>query len=138
MASLGFGAPENGVTMRNAVFRLVLARAAATLDDPADLEELEVAEAFGAISFDLLEPDQGRRIGTAIRHGLLRLRQDVSVGVDLEEPVLPGIQEKLDELMVSSTHIWATERQVGARLTRICRRRFGQVNRKCSAGVPSP
>lgn len=56
-----FGVADAAVTMRNAVFRLVLARAAPALDNPADRDELALAEAFGGIAFDLLEPDQRAR-----------------------------------------------------------------------------
>jgi hypothetical protein len=90
MASLGFGSPDAAITMRNAVLRLVLTRAAATLHRPADQEELAMAEAFGGISFDQLSPDQRLRIGTAVRDGLVLLRQEAGDGGDLEEPTHPG------------------------------------------------
>jgi hypothetical protein len=99
MASLGFKSADASITMRNAVFRLVLTRAAATLDNPDDRVELEVAEAIGGISFDRLEPGQRLRIGNAVRDGLLQLQRDVGTGADLEEPVHPDIDEKLDELV---------------------------------------
>lgn len=99
MAALGFGSADTSVIMRNAVFRLVLRRAAATLDNPDDRGELEMAEAFGGISFDRLEPGQRLRIGKAVRDGLLQLQRDVSTGAELEEPVHPDIHEKLDELV---------------------------------------
>jgi hypothetical protein len=99
MASLGFAAADAAITMRNAVFRLVLTRTATTLDDPADRDELEMAEAFGGIAFDEFEPAQRHRIGTAVRAGLVRLQQDVSAGVELEEPVHLDIHDKLDELV---------------------------------------
>lgn len=99
MASLGFESADAAITMRNAVFRLVLTRAAATLDNPADRAELEMAEAFGGIAFDQLEPGERLRIGSAVRDGLLRLQRDVDAGADLEEPVHPDIHEKLDELI---------------------------------------
>lgn len=99
MASLGFKSADASITMRNAVFRLVLTRAAATLDNPDDRVQLEVAEAIGGISFDRLEPDKRLRIGTAVRDGLLQLQRDVSTGAQLEEPVHPDIHQKLDELV---------------------------------------
>jgi hypothetical protein len=99
MASLGFAAADAAITMRNAVFRLVLARAATTLDDSADQKELEMAEAFGGIAFDELEPAQRRRIGAAVRAGLARLQRDISAGAELEEAVHPDINDKLDELV---------------------------------------
>ncbi|HEX5116103.1 MAG TPA: hypothetical protein VFW65_12985 [Pseudonocardiaceae bacterium] len=98
MAALGSGSAGTAITMRNAVFRLVLARAAATLDNPSDRDELAMAEAFGGIAFDQLEPGQRQRIGTAVRDGLLRLGRDVSAGVGLDEPVYRDIQAKLAEL----------------------------------------
>jgi hypothetical protein len=106
MASFGFGSAHAAMTMRNAVLRLVLARAAGTLHDAGDRDELEMAEAFGGIAFDRLEPAQRLRIGNAVRDGLLRLRRDVTAGADLEEPVHPDIQEKLDQLVAfMDTHL---------------------------------
>lgn len=99
MASFGFGSAQASITMRNAVFRIVLARAAATLDDPSDRDELEMAAAFGGIAFDRLEPGQRLRIGTAVRDGLLQLQRDAKAGAGLDEPVHPDIQEKLGELV---------------------------------------
>jgi hypothetical protein len=99
MASLGYGSSHDAVTMRNAVFRLVLARATTALDDPADKEELEMAEAFGGIAFDQLEPAQRQRIARAVQAGLYRLKSDVAAGAPLDEPVHPDIADKLDELI---------------------------------------
>ncbi|WP_225848281.1 hypothetical protein [Streptomyces sp. HPF1205] len=110
MATMRFGSTGDSVLMRNAVFRLMLARAVPMLDNPADKDELEMDAAIGGISFDLLEPGQRHRLARAVHAGFLQLKADVTAGVPLEEPVLPGIQEKLDELIeFMARHLESTE-----------------------------
>ncbi|MFD0366933.1 hypothetical protein [Streptomyces sp. NPDC127114] len=105
MAALVFG-DEDSATMRNAVFRLILSRVDRLLVDPADLEEVELARAIGSVSFNELEPAPRRRIAIAILEALHQLRSDVSSEAELEEPVLPGIDVKLDELIrFMETHL---------------------------------
>jgi hypothetical protein len=98
MASFGFS-DEDSVTMRNAVFRLILSRAADRLTEPADADELEMAEAFGGLSFRALAEPQRGRLVHAVFQGTKQLKWDISLGEPLEEEVLPGIDDKLDELL---------------------------------------
>jgi hypothetical protein len=87
------------VFVRNAIFRMILSRARARLTDSADLEELEVSEPMGAISFYRLDDDLRARMTEAVYEGTLDLKQDIVTGKPTEEPVRDGIEEKLDEVL---------------------------------------
>jgi hypothetical protein len=100
MAVLGFS--ENGadiVTVRKAIFRMILSRARNYLTDPADIQELELSEAMEGISFNLLGDDQRARIAKAVFEGAKSLRDDIAAGRPTEEPTRTGIDEKLDEVL---------------------------------------
>jgi hypothetical protein len=100
MAVLGFS--ENGadiVTVRKAIFRMILSRARGHLTDPADIQELELSEAMEGISFNLLGDDQRARIAEAVFEGAKSLREDIAAGRSAEEPTRAGIEEKLDEAL---------------------------------------
>jgi hypothetical protein len=100
MAVLGFS--ENGadiVTIRKAIFRMILSRARTHLTDPADLQELELSEAMEGISFNLLDGDQRARLVEAVFEGAKSLRDDIAAGRPTEEPTRAGIDEKLDEVL---------------------------------------
>ncbi len=101
MASFGFDEGDS-LTLRNAVFRLILARAVPGLSDPCDVEELEMAEAFGGLSFRSYQEPRRTRLVRAVRQGVRQLQLEVQARTDgspLEEDVLPGIDEKLAELL---------------------------------------
>jgi hypothetical protein len=99
MAAFTFSEHEqDAFTLRKAPFRLILARAAARLSDPSDLEELEMAEAMDGLAFDLMDDPQRGRMTRAVSEGVRRLKDEIAAGAPLEETVLPGIDEKLDEL----------------------------------------
>lgn len=85
-------------TLRKAPFRMILSRAAGRLSDPSDIEEIEVAKAMDGLAFDLMEDDQRERVEQAVLEGVRGLRAEIDAGKPLEEPVLPGIGEKLEEL----------------------------------------
>jgi hypothetical protein len=87
------------VSLRKAIFRMILARAKARLADPADIEELDVSQAMEGISFDRLEDDQRARLVEAVYQGTQDLKKEVAAGKPTEEPVRPGIEEKLDEIL---------------------------------------
>jgi hypothetical protein len=100
MAVLGFS--DNGadiVTLRKAIFRMILSRAKAYLTDPADIQELELSEAMEGISFNLLGDDQRARLVGAVLEGAKGLREDIVAGKPTEEPTRAGIDEKLDEVL---------------------------------------
>jgi hypothetical protein len=89
---------RDALTVRKALFRLILSRAANRLSEPSDLEELEVAQAMDGLAFDLMDERQRVRMTQAVLQGVHSLKDEIAAGKPLEEPVLPGIDEKLDEL----------------------------------------
>jgi hypothetical protein len=100
MAVLGFS--ENGadiVTIRKAIFRMILSRARTYLTDPADIQELELSEAMEGISFNLLGDDQRARLVEAVSEGVKSLKDDISAGRPTEEPTRAGVEEKLGEVL---------------------------------------
>lgn len=100
MAVLSFAKTDaDTVFLRNAILRMIVSRALKHVVNPADLEELEIAGPMGAISFYLLDSDQRARLAEAVYQGTLDLREEVSEGRATEEPVRPGIEEKLDEIL---------------------------------------
>jgi hypothetical protein len=88
----------DALTVRKALFRLILSRAARRLSDPSDLEELEVAQAMDGLAFDLMDEQQRVRMTQAVLQGVQSLKDEIAAGKPLEGPVRPGIDEKLDEL----------------------------------------
>lgn len=87
------------VSLRKAVFRMILSRARSHLADPADIEQLDICQAMEGISFELLPEAQRERLVDAVYHGTQDLRRDVVEGKPTEEPVRGGIDEKLDEIL---------------------------------------
>jgi hypothetical protein len=99
VAALTFSENElDALTVRKALFRLILSRAARRLSDPSDLEELEIAQAMDGLAFDLMGERQRGRMTQAVLQAVQSLKDEMAAGKALEEPVLPGIDEKLDEL----------------------------------------
>lgn len=100
MAVLGFSdSAADVVSLRKAIFRMILSRARTAVTDPADIEELELSEAMEGISFELLDEDQRARLAEAVYQGTQSLKQDIADGKPTAEPVQPGIDEKLDEIL---------------------------------------
>jgi hypothetical protein len=100
MAVLSFAKTDaDTVSLRKAIFRMILSRAKARLVDPADIEELEVSQAMEGISFHRLDDDQRARLVEAVYQGTQELKQQILEGKPTEEPVRPGIEEKLDEIL---------------------------------------
>jgi hypothetical protein len=87
------------VFLRNAIFRMILSRAKGHLTDPADIDQLDISEPIGAISFDRLADDQRMRLLDAVYAGTQSLKQQIAAGKPTEESVRPGIEEKLDEIL---------------------------------------
>lgn len=69
------------------------------MTDPADIEELDVFQAMEGISFELLAEDQRARLVEAVYQGTQDLKKELTAGKPIEEPVRPGIEEKLDEIL---------------------------------------
>jgi len=100
MAVLGFSDDaQDVVSFRKAIFRMILSRAKSHLTDPSDINELSVSQAAEGISFDLLAADQRARLVEAVYQGARDLKQEVADGEATEEPVRPGIEEKLEEIL---------------------------------------
>jgi hypothetical protein len=100
MAVLGFSDDAQGVvSLRKAIFRVILARAKSHLTDAADIHELGVSQAMEGISFELLAADQRARLVEAVYQGTQDLKREVDEGKATEEPVRAGIEEKLDEIL---------------------------------------
>jgi hypothetical protein len=100
MAVFGFSHnTQDVVWLRKAIFRMTLSRAKSHLSDPSDTNELTVSQAMEGISFELLTADQSARLTEAVYQGTLDLREEVAEGKATEEPVRPGIEEKLDEIL---------------------------------------
>jgi hypothetical protein len=100
MAALAFSEDAADiVTVRKAIFRMILSRAKARLTDPADTEELELSEAMEGISFQLLDEGQRARLADAVFEATKSLKKDVDAGKPLEEQVRRGADEKLDEVL---------------------------------------
>jgi hypothetical protein len=100
VAVLGFSdSPDDVVTFRKAIFRMILSRAKSHLTDPADINELDLSQAMDGLSFELLPDDQRARLIEAVYLGTQDLTQEVAAGKPTEEPVREGIEEKLDEIL---------------------------------------
>lgn len=100
MAVLGFSDnAQDIVVLRKAIFRMILSRAASHLSDPVDIDELHVSQAMEGISFELLPDDRRTRLVEAVYQGTNDLKQQAAEGKPTEEPVRPGIEEKLDEIL---------------------------------------
>jgi hypothetical protein len=99
MALISFAEEESEIFgVRKAILRMILSRTRSRLTDPADIEETRMAETVGAILFDDMNSAQRERLGGAILEAVTQLRAEVSAGKPLEEPVLPGIEERLENL----------------------------------------
>ncbi len=99
MAVLGFSHDaQDVVSLRKAVFPMILSRAKSHLTDPSDVNELTVSQAMEGISFELLNADQRARLVEAVYQGTRDLREEVGEGKPTEEPARAGIEEKLDEI----------------------------------------
>lgn len=100
MAVLSFAETEpDTVSLRKAVFRMILSRARRYLRDPADIQELGDCELVEGIMFDVLPGGQRERLVDAVYQGTRDLRQDAAAGRPTEEPLRPGIEDKLDEIL---------------------------------------
>jgi hypothetical protein len=101
MALISFaGTAENIVGVRKAVLRMILSRAKSVLSDPSDRQKLDTFLAVDAVMFDeLADPGQRERLIDAVYRGTRMLREDIAQGKETEEPVRPGIEEKLDEVL---------------------------------------
>ncbi len=100
MAVLSFAkADTDTVSLRKAIFRMILSRAKAHVVNAADIEELDLSEAMEGISFHRLDDDQRTRLVEAVYQGTQDLKHEVDAGEPTEEPVRPGIDEKLDEIL---------------------------------------
>jgi hypothetical protein len=100
MAAFSFSKNETDIfTIRKAPFRMILSRAAGQLTDPSDVEEIRASEAMDGLAFDLVDEEQRARLTKAVIQGAKSLQHEIAIGGRLEEPVLPGIEEKLDELL---------------------------------------
>lgn len=100
MAVLSFAETDaDTVSLRKAIFRMILSRARAHLANPADAEELEVCEVMEGISFELLDQPQRDRLAEAVCLGTQDLRRELAEGRPTEEPVREGIGDKLDEIL---------------------------------------
>lgn len=99
MAAIAFTDNDSDIFLvRKAIFRMILRRTASRLADPADVEEIRMAEFAEGISFDLLEGEQRIRIEHAIFDSVKQLRDDVASGNPVEEPVRPDINEFMEDL----------------------------------------
>lgn len=100
MAVFSFSKDESDIfTLRKAPFRMILSRAAGQLADPLDVEEIRTSEAMDGLAFDLVDDERRARLVTAVIEGVQTLQQEIATGHRLEEPVLPGIEDKLNELL---------------------------------------
>jgi uncharacterized protein (UPF0305 family) len=116
MAVLSFDKTDaDTVFLRNAVLRMILSRAQKHLAEAADLEDLEVSKAIGAISFYLLDDDQRARLVEAVYQGTQDLKQEVAQGKATEEPVRAGIEEKLDEILALLSRFRREDRETHSR-----------------------
>ena len=86
-------------TVRKGLYRLILVRAKNALDNPADIEELEMSEFTDGISLFRKEASQRRTLGNALLEGARVLRSDLLAGRRVEEPVRDGVTDYLDELI---------------------------------------
>jgi hypothetical protein len=99
MGVLSFGDESDTVFLRNAILRMIVSRAQKYLLDPADIEALHFSQLIGAILLDHPGDDQWVRLVDAVYKGTQDLKHQVTLGMPTEEPVRPGIQEKLDEIL---------------------------------------
>jgi len=100
MAVFGFSDnPDDVVSFRKAIFRMILSRAKARLTDPSDIEELDVGQAMEGISFELFEENQRARLLEAVYEGTKSLKEEIDAGKPVEEQVREGAYEKLDEVL---------------------------------------
>lgn len=90
---------EDIFNVRKAVYRMILARAKKELEDSGDIKELEMSEIFDDISFYSMDGSQRARLEAALLAGASALHEDIRAGRATEEPTLPGIDEKLSELI---------------------------------------
>jgi hypothetical protein len=100
VAVLSFAKTEaDTVSLRKAIFRMILSRAKAHLTDPADIEELDLSEVMEGVQFHRLDDGQRARLVEAVYEGTQDLKKQVLVGEPTEEEVRPDIEEKLDEIL---------------------------------------
>jgi hypothetical protein len=100
MAVLGFSDDADDiVSLRKAIFRMILSRAKSHLADSSDFNELTVSQAMEGISFELLNADQRVRLIEAVYQGTRNLKEEVAEGKPTEEPGRAGIEEKLDGIL---------------------------------------
>ena len=100
MAVLSFAKTDaDTVSLRKAIFRMILSRAKRRLTDPADIEELDLSEVMEGISFGSLDSDQRARLVEAVYEGAQELKQQVVAGEATEEEVRGGAEDKLDEIL---------------------------------------
>ncbi len=100
MAVLSFAKTEaDTVSLRKAIFRMILSRAKEHLTDPADIEELDLSEVMEGVQFHRLDDDQRARLVDAVYEGTQDLKKQILAGEPTEEEVRPDIEEKLDEIL---------------------------------------
>jgi hypothetical protein len=99
MAVISFTDQESDIfKMRKAIFRMVLSRARSRLADPVDIEETQLAELTEGLFLDDMDHSQRGRVGEALLGAVTQLKDEVSAGKPLEEPVRAGIEELLEDL----------------------------------------
>lgn len=99
MAVISFGMEESEIFgVRKAVFRMILIRTRSRLSEAADLEETQLAQMAEGILFHDVDRPQRERLGDAVLGAVMQLREEVSAGKRLEEPVRAGIEELLEDL----------------------------------------
>ena len=90
---------DETVFVRKAPFRMILARARGVVPNPEDLDRLQLAEEFDSLAFWRLDPADRDRLGHAVMTATEQLRRQIAGGEQVEEPVLPDIDDKLREVI---------------------------------------
>lgn len=99
MAVISFTGEESDIfKMRKAIFRMTLSRTKSHLADPKDIKEIQLAELTEGLFLNDLERSQRVRLGAALLDAVTQLKDEVSTGKPLEEPVRSGIEELLADL----------------------------------------
>jgi hypothetical protein len=101
VAAFSFSKDESDAfTLRKSPFRMILSRAESLLTEDSDIEEIRISEAMDGLAFDLIDNDAQRaRLAKVIFEATRLLKADIISGKQLEEPTLPGIEDKLDRLL---------------------------------------
>jgi hypothetical protein len=86
------------VSMRKALFRMIIRRAAQRTSSPEDRQALAEAVAFEGLSFEALPDDRRARLIRLVLAGVNELRAQVEADEPTEETILPGFPDKLAEI----------------------------------------